>query len=82
MTGEEVEIALGVFGAVRGAAQLSSRAMGSRSSMRLEKARTERALAVIRALPPGGEWSETDADGRVWTVRIPGSPPPTLLALR
>jgi hypothetical protein len=73
---EEAELVLGVGSAVRGAMKVTSQAMSTRGRARVEKARTERILSVIGALPPGGEWIETDADGTQWTVRIPRSSAP------
>ncbi|GAA1963522.1 hypothetical protein [Catenulispora subtropica] len=69
--GSEAELVIGVGSAVRGVAGLGSAALTSRGKLRQERARTERTVAVIRALPPGGEWTETSPDGWTWSVRMP-----------
>lgn len=69
--GSEVELVICVGSAVRGVAGLGSAVLTSRGKLRQELARTERTIAVIQALPPGGEWSETSPDGWSWSVRMP-----------
>jgi len=64
----DAELAIGIGPAVRGIASLGSAAFTSRGKIRQELAHTERTLAVIQALPPGGEWSETSPDGWSWSA--------------
>lgn len=76
MIGNEAELVLGMGNAVRGIGQLGSSAVTSHTRVRLEKVRTKRILAVIRTMPPGGEWTETSPDGSSWSVRLPAQDAP------